>query len=104
MGSVLKECTLQLGEKEETGEKLNKDMYLEIIYAIMTLLNFWHYNGLMIESKTLSPSFSVFHLPQCQFLPTVVSPHGGKKAEEVPNVSFAQGIIQKEKEQWCLQV
>jgi len=28
-------------------------MYLEIIYAIMTLLNFWHYNGLMIESKTL---------------------------------------------------
>lgn len=51
----------------------------------MTLLNFWHYSGLMLESKILSPSFSVFHLSQCQFLPKVVSPHGGKKAAEVPN-------------------
>ena len=44
-------------------------MHLAIIYAIKTLLNFWHYNGSMTESKTLSPFFSVFHLPQCQFLP-----------------------------------
>lgn len=54
-------------------------MHLAIIYAIMTLLNFWHYSGLMLESKILSPSFSVFHLSQCQFLPKVVSPHGGRR-------------------------
>lgn len=44
------------------------------------------HNGLIVESKTLSFSFSVFHLPWSQFQLKVVLLYSGKRAAALPDI------------------